>query len=72
VKAGGDRTVPLERYRHGHREEVTRRQRNFVIEDAADNAAHAVRCVACHGVRSHPVSPTAELEERAPESPCQP
>jgi hypothetical protein len=55
VKAGDDRMVPLERYRHGHREEVTRRQRNFVIEDAADNAAHAPRCVGRHGVRSHPV-----------------
>jgi hypothetical protein len=55
VNAGDDRTVPLERYRHGHREEITRRQRNFFIEDATDNVAHAARCVACHGMRSHPV-----------------
>ena len=55
MKAGDDRTVALEQYRRGHREEVTRRQRNFFIEDAADNAVHAARCVACQGVRSHAV-----------------
>ena len=29
------------------------------------NAAHAVRCVACHGVRSHPVPVAFVLKELA-------
>jgi hypothetical protein len=69
VKARDDRPVPLGRYRHGHREEFTRRQRNFVIDDAADNASHAARRVARHGVRSHPVPPSRSWAS-APSQSC--